>query len=216
MLLTLISNAAFKAYDLRISKEFAKLRIGITGSPGTGKKSVGSELAKITGKPLVFINDYAISHGFGKRTNSEFEVDEGRLYGKVPTENSIVVGHLLPYVVKRNQLDSVVVLRCSPATLKKRLLHRGYSTSKLEENVGAEVLGVIPYKALQTFGSTKLSEFDTTRSKPKAAAKKILDTIIGKRPKPFGAIDWLSGAESPRSLMRVLSMRKLEHTVKDN
>lgn len=212
----LISNAAFKAYDLRTSKELAKLRIGITGSPGTGKKSVGSELAKITGKPLVLINDYAISHGFGKRKNSEFEVDEGRLYGKVPTEDSIVVGHLLPYVVKRNQLDFVVVLRCSPATIKKRFVQRGYSTSKLEENVGAEVLGLIPYKALQTFGSSKLSEFDTTRSKPKTAARKILDTIIGKRPKQFGAIDWLSQAGSPNSLMKVLSISKSGRTVKDN
>lgn len=212
----LISNALSKACDLLEPKKLAKLRIGITGSPGVGKKSVGSELAKITGKPLISINDFAISHGYGKRKNAEFEVDEVRLFGKIPTENSIVVGHLLPYVVKKNQLDFVAVLRCSPGALKKRYDRRGYSRSKLEENVEAEVLGVIPYKALQTFGSSKLSEFDTTRSTPKAAAMKILDTIIGKRPKQFGTIDWLSHADSPNSLIRALSLSKSGRTVKDN
>ena len=212
----LISNTVISWCSLLSSKKLAELRIGITGSPGTGKKSIGAELAKVSGKPLVSINEYAVAHGYGSQETNEFEVDESRLKGKIPTKNSIVVGHLLPYLVRGNQLDFVAVLRCSPSVLKKRLASRGYSDEKVDENVEAEVLGVISYKTLQTFRSSKVAEFDTTRTKPKAAAMMILDTIIGKSPMRFGAIDWLSGAESPRSLMRVLSMRKLEHTVKDN
>ena len=193
-----------------------KLRIGITGSPGTGKKSTGAELSRITGKPLLSINEYAITHCFGSKKNGEFEVDEMKLNGKIPTKDSIVFGHMLPYLVRSNQLDFVAVLRCSPSALKRRFASRGYSKEKVKENVEAELLGVIAYKAFQMYGPARVAEFDTTRANPKSVALMILDTIIGKRSMRFGAIDWLSSAGSPESLMRVLSIRKHGHTVKDN
>ena len=195
---------------MRATGELAGLRIGITGTPCTGKKSVGAELANLTGKNLIPINDYALSHRSGRFADKEFVVDERRLIGKIPTRGAIVVGHLLPYVVRKNQLDLVFVLRCSPNTLRKRLASRGYSAGKIQENVEAEVLGVIQYAALKRFGIRKIGEFDTTRSKPRTVAKKILDTIIGKRPKKSGAIDWLSDAGSPESLMGVLSIRDMD------
>src|SRR5579872_1378343 len=110
-------------------------RIGITGSPATGKKSLGRILSEKTEMKFVSINDFSIKNHFAKREGKEFVVDARKLRGKIKTEDTIVSGHLLPYVVPGPDLDLVVVLRCSPIVLRKRYEARHYSEEKIRENV---------------------------------------------------------------------------------
>lgn len=193
---------------MSLTEKLSKVRIGVTGSPASGKKSVSQDLAKLIGLNLILINDYAIKNKYGRWRGKEFDVDTKSLYGKIDTKGAIVAGHLLPFVLPRSSLDFVAVLRCSPSVLRKRYTERGYSAAKSKENVDSEILGVISYMALETFGERKVSEFDTSRTKPATAARKLLDTIIGKIPRQFGAVDWLSRASSPRLLVREFGQQR--------
>ncbi|MGA2875177.1 MAG: AAA family ATPase [Nitrososphaerales archaeon] len=179
-------------------------RIGITGSPGTGKKSVGGELAKISGMDLLLINNFLIENKLGVWRGEEYCIDLRRARGKIDTRGKVVCGHLLPYLVSSSKLDFVAVLRCSPKVLKGRYLVRNYSPKKITENLEAEMIGVTAEKAISVYGKKKVGEFDTTRTKdPRTVAKRIFETIIGSRPSSLGKLDWLS-RQSPHSLRESL------------
>ena len=171
-------------------------RIGITGSPGTGKKSVGKLLADKTRLRFLSINEYAIRNHFAKREGTEFVVNMRKLRGKIRTRGRVVVGHLLPYLVSNKDLDLVVVLRCSPSELRRRYFLRGYPEGKIIENIEAELIGLIAEKASREYSEGKLAEFDTTRAKPAAIVRKIENFMAGRRRPTFGKIDWLSASTS--------------------
>ena len=86
----------------------------------------------------------------------------------------------------------MAVLRCSPAVLRKRYLKWIYDVLKIEENIEAEMIGVIASKSLEVFGESKLAEFDTSKATPAAVARRIVETLKGNRNPQFGKIDWLS------------------------
>jgi adenylate kinase len=179
-----------KSAKLRAAK-----RIGITGSPGTGKKSVAKELSKLLGYEVISLNKLAIRKKLGRwerrAGNREFEVDLAKLRKeKINTEKGIIVGHLLPYVVKGKSLDFVAVLRCSPNVLRKRYRSRHYDKPKTEENLLAETLDIISFDALRVFGKDRVAEFDSTRSSPRSLAKAIVETIFGKRRRGYGKVAW--------------------------
>jgi len=184
-------------------------RIGITGSPGTGKKSVAIELAKISGLNLLLVNDFAIKHGLGAMRDKEFVVDLERARRAIDTDGRIICGHLLPYIVPKSKLDFVVVLRCSPVVLKKRYAKRGYSPEKISENLEAEMIGVISEKALSVYGSKKLIEFNTTRTRlPVRVAKRVFEMMKGDSAPTFGRVDWLSSQRSHGALIKSFSRLK--------
>jgi adenylate kinase len=194
-------------------------RIGITGSHGTGKRSVARELSRLLNLETLSINEFAIRKGLGIWENNEFLVDIKRLTGRIDTADKIVVGHLLPYVIRDNQLDLVAVLRCSPSELQSRYSRRKYAPSKIAENLEAEAIGLVSAKCADIYQPWKIAEFDTSRVKqPRIIAKRILYTVTGKIPYTFGQIDWLSRAKSPESLARLLKGQNhtFNRTKKDN
>ncbi|MDA4111838.1 MAG: adenylate kinase family protein, partial [Thaumarchaeota archaeon] len=189
------------------SKDFDHLpsRIGITGSPATGKKSVGIILAKLLNLKFFSINDFAIDRGFGKWKGEDFLVDIKSLRGRIDTKDRIVSGHLLPYVIPNRDLDLIYVLRCSPHELRKRYESRGYSERKILENIEAEALGIIMGKCLQEYDLRKIAEVDMSRIRnPKSEAKRMLDIIKGRRKGLSGVVDWLSSARTPTDLESIL------------
>ena len=161
---------------------FAGKRIGITGSPGTGKKSVGKKLAELTGLKFVSINDFAIKNHFAIRVRSEYVVDLRKLRDKIETRDRIVVGHLLPYLISDRDLDLIVVLRCSPRVLRTRYESRRYSEKKIIENIEAELIGLIADKAAEVYSCDKLAEFDTSKTTPETIGRRIVSIIKGRRP----------------------------------
>ena len=186
-------------------------KIGITGSPGTGKKTVGRALAEMTGREFLSINDYAIAHKFGAFKDKEFEVDLRRTRGSIDTRGKIVCGHLLPYVLQSSSLDFVAVLRCSPGVLRKRYLARDYPRSKIAENLQAEFIGVVAAEALSVYGRRKLAEFDTTRTKnPRTVAKRILETMRKNSLARFGHIDWMTSQSFLTGLGHQLALQPFQ------
>ncbi len=182
-------------------------RVGITGSPATGKKSIARELAKITGLNLLLINDFVIKNKIGFRRDGEFVVNEKTTSRKINTEGNIVSGHLLPFVVPKAKLDLVILLRCSPNVLKRRYSARRYSPEKIRENLEAEMIGIIAEKVRKVYGRKMIIEIDTTRTKnPERVAKRIRDLIRQRRIPTFANVDWLS-RQSSQKLKTLLQER---------
>jgi adenylate kinase len=188
-------------------KEIPDISIGITGSPGTGKKTVARALSQLTGLRVISLNSLAIKMESGRKVNGEFVVNIQKLRRqKIPAGGRIIVGHLLSLVVPKSALDFVAILRCSPGVLRRRYLARGYSEEKIKENITAEVLDLVSYATIKKYGRGKVSEFDTTKPRdPIIVADRILQTIEGKRPKQYSIANWSERASrSNKSLLRIL------------
>lgn len=138
----------------------------------------------------------------------EYEVDTSALkkkVGRLTDRQSLLYGHLLPFIAERGEMKTVIVLRCEPSTLKMRLLGRGYAAEKVIENVEAELIGLVSSQAVKAFGRTKVLEFDTSITDPKEAAAIITDMARGPR-HPMPPIDWTLTYDSASKLRSLLAV----------
>ncbi len=180
--------------------------IGITGTPGTGKKSMAPLIAKRLDLPCVGLNDIALSEGLVSSGGEKGEVDTARLRQAVErrvADQAVVHGHLFPYVFRAGAVEKVLVLRCEPAALKARLMARGYPTEKVIENVEAELIGVIASDSHDAFGEAKTREFDTSATSPREASEAAYRILTGE--KGGSRIDWTRDYDSGTKLRLLLS-----------
>jgi adenylate kinase len=88
------------------------------------------------------------------------------------------------------ECDRIIVLRCAPETLAGRLRERGYSESKVTENVQAEILDVILCEAIGA--GVPVCEIDSSVDSTDRIADKVEDFIKGNTNKYRpGNIDWM-------------------------
>ncbi|HEU5221019.1 MAG TPA: AAA family ATPase, partial [Candidatus Nitrosotalea sp.] len=93
----------------------------ITGNPGTGKHTIAKLISKKLNLEIIDINKIAIEQGLAKKNNHSLDVDVNKLkkiINKEASENSILVGHLVPYVIDSKNVKISVVLRKSPYKLQ--------------------------------------------------------------------------------------------------
>ena len=173
-------------------------RIGITGNPATGKKSVGLLVSRKLGFELIDLNSFAKLHSATATGDDNESIVNTVLLAKELRDyliriegGAIVLGHLLPSVLSVIDLDIVIVLRCSPERLLDRYRNRGYPENKIRENVVAEAIGVISSEVLQSLEMPKISEIDTSETTPAKVAQIIISILEGKTEKKVGLIDWL-------------------------
>ncbi len=180
--------------------------VGIAGTPGTGKKSVSPLVARGLGLSCLALNDLAATTGAFVGSAAEGVVDTNRLRKGLQglDGQAVVYGHLLPYSVEEKSVSKVVVLRCEPAVLRKRLERRGYSLPKVVENVEAELIGVESSDAIDAFGRRKTFEFDTTHLAPAESARQVVAIIRGSV-RPCPRIDWMTVYDSGAKLRALLS-----------
>jgi adenylate kinase len=167
--------------------------LAISGVSGTGKTETARMLARII-KWKLMRPDYVAKKkklylGYDKERKS-WIVDMKKLkkeIKKAEKENKNIIveslyAHFLP-------ADIVVVLRCSPKVLLKRLKKKYTWQTKITENYEAEMIGVIPSEMKKT---KRVYEIDTTRSTPLQTAK-IIERILTGRTKNYkiGKIQWL-------------------------
>ena len=166
--------------------------IFITGTPCTGKTTIAS---KLNGR-VIKINDYARSHNF------IMGVDEEKGYEIIDIEK--LSSHILHMIEDCEELlifeghvthlldgaDKVIVLRVHPEILKGRLEARGYSESKIRENLEAEALGVCSAEAFDKY-SSKACELDITDSTIDEAVSLIEGIIENGGGEPVGSVDFM-------------------------
>lgn len=179
--------------DGNISDSF---RLVITGNPGVGKHTTAFELKKILDMVLIDINDLAVQHHAFLQTPN-LEIDSRKIAAIIESklgesQRTVIVGHLAPYVLKKEWIDLTIVLRRSPYTILSTLESRNYSVEKIRENVASEILGVILYDSVQCFGKEKIAELDTTQTTSTEICEKIISLIKGNTGRKIGVVDWLS------------------------
>jgi len=165
----------------------------ITGSPGVGKHTISNRLAKRLNLKLIDINKVAIESGIFEQKNESVDVDVDKLkkmLAKKITKNSLLVGHLAPYVISQKQVDTAVVLRKSPYKLASIYKKRKYSYEKSIQNLGSEILGITLYDAISKFGSDKTFQIDTTNKSVSTVVKKIKN-LFAKGVLEEDEVDWL-------------------------
>ncbi|MFP3234945.1 MAG: adenylate kinase family protein [Nitrososphaeria archaeon] len=182
--------------------------IGVTGSPATGKKTLGRRLAELLGCRHATVLELALERGHVleyDRASSEYVVDVDAMrsaleLGGPPEGLCVLSGVLLPSVLPRRLASLVVVLRASPKVLLPRYLERGYGTDKLRDNLLAEALGLVLDEALRAYGEGLVHEVDSTSRDPDSIAAEVLEVASGARERRLLMLDWLDLCEGDSSL----------------
>ncbi len=165
----------------------------ITGNPGTGKHTVAKLISKKSSLDIIDINKIAINEGVFKKNQGTLDVDVSKLkkiINKMGSENSILVGHLAPYVISAKNVEIVVVLRKSPYKLQHIYRKRKYSNKKSLENLGSEILGIVYYDSIREFGRKKTFQIDTSNELISHTVKKVESIFKGTKKKEDN-VDWL-------------------------
>ncbi len=85
----------------------------------------------------------------------------------------------------------MAVLRCAPATLEERLLERGETAAKAQENAESEALDVILAEAVEEHGLESVYEIDTTDRSPEAVADALEAVVAGEREPSAGEVEFV-------------------------
>lgn len=157
------------------------MRIVITGNPGTGKSKIAQWLAKKLRYSILPLTSFIRS----RKLNIGNEVDVKKLRKALlpllKKQHSIIIeGHLACEI--RLPVDAVIVLRCNPKTLRKRLQARKYSKKKQEENLLAEMIDYATQRAEQNYKAPVL-ELETSGRTVAQCGKMILKAIKQKKKK---------------------------------
>jgi len=190
------------------------LKIVLSGTPGVGKHTIAIILSSLFDKiPIVDINKIILSENLlisSQRGNDDVDIQKSfdfltLLLSKKEYQDSIVVGHLAPYVIDPLLVDLTVILRRSPYELRKIYEDRSYSQTKISDNMVAEILGIISYDALKRFELSKLSELEIANSiLPSISAQKIVYMYGDKKERSFGNIDWLPLIQNDPDMLKFL------------
>jgi adenylate kinase len=174
------------------------MRVALSGTPGTGKTSVATALKK-QGYTIVPLHTYAKENhciaGIDKKRDSQL-IDIEKLNTVIQknfTTESLVffeghIAHLL------RTMEKVIILRCHPKELKKRLMKKKWKAKKIKENIEAETIDIILCEAVEHYLSENIFEIDTTKKTAEEITTSIRE-IVKKKFQPtktysIGQIDW--------------------------
>ena len=190
------------------------MKIILSGTPGVGKHTIATTLSSLFDKvTIVDINKIILSEDLlipSQRGNRDVDIQKSLdfltlLLSKKEYQDSIIVGHLAPYVIDPLLVDLAVILRRSPYELIKIYEDRSYSQTKISDNMVAEILGIISYDALKNFEFSKLSELEiATGVLPSLSAQKIVNMYMDKKQRSFGNIDWLPLVQNDPDMLKFL------------
>lgn len=130
----------------------------ITGTPGCGKTTTCELLNRsLESYSYYNITDFAKDHNCYESYDEErksYIVDEEKLLDELEPllcKGAAIIDWHVNDIFPERLIDLVVVLRCDNSMLFDRLSKRGYHESKIEENLDAEIMGVVMQDALESY-----------------------------------------------------------------
>jgi len=161
----------------------------LTGTPGTGKTSIGRELSN-KGYSIIYLND-CVGDDYLRLEEGCKVVDPLVLGEKIKNSlkpGCVVEGHLAHLL---GIAGVVIVLRTAPDVLRFRLTEKGFSNPKSEENVEAEALDVVLIEALELH--KQVFEIDTTEQSAAESASNVIKIMEGETTGfTPGTVSWLN------------------------
>lgn len=152
--------------------------IGVIGTPGCGKTTLCQNL----GIPVISLRDIAKEYQCLGDVEADgaapMDVERLAKLWQHPEALTLIDGHLAHHV----PVDALVVVRCHPDELRKRLMQRGYSVEKVRANVEVELMGG-PWNEL-IGDSRPIFEGEGVRE--------WIESGCPPHTTPDSAIDWLS------------------------
>ena len=186
----------------------------ITGTPGVGKTTISQKLASFLNARYINLTEII------KQKNLDTFIDSNRETLVVDTENVskiiqetldktegiiIIEGHFVVFVVPKNEVDIVLVLRRDPRELKDVLLKRGYNDKKLWENITAELLDICLVDALSSSDISKVCELDVSGKSIESVVEEVIFILNNRKECKYGEVDWLGKLESEGQLEEYLT-----------
>ncbi len=181
----------------------------ISGTPGTGKTTVASILAKKIKGIHIDLSNLVLKEKLYKEVDEKRETVIADLDKLLPKLREIIRSANSPIIIEGHYAEIVpskfvnvaIILRTHPKELEKRLKKKNFKESKIRENIQAEILGVCSYNALNAYEKEKIYEIDTTSKTPNETVNIILEILEGKGENyKIGKIDWLAVLEKEGTL----------------
>ena len=176
--------------------------IALTGSPGTGKTSLAARLQNHRLR-TVTLEEVAESVDAIYQVDNTTEVETSKL-GKWKWEGDVhcvIDGHLSHHC----SIDAVILLRCHPFELRRRLEQRaGYGPEKIESNAEWELLSGVWSELIAFHPQVKVIEIDTTNQE--VPMDIVLDFILNSESSPTveefieDSIDWIGTGNDAESI----------------
>ena len=178
----------------------------VTGTPCVGKTSVSQALSAKLAALYVDLTDLANRRNLimdEDKTRKTLIVDENKMkkeLAKIIKESDnkdvVVDGHYAVNVVPRNLVSYVFVLRRDPVELRKLMENRSFSGAKLWENLASEILDVCLVDALNTQGSGKVCELNTSGKPVEEIVAEISTVLEDGKECRVGVVDWIGKLEN--------------------
>jgi len=177
-----------------------------SGTPGTGKTVITRKVSEKIGAKAISLSEFAVKNNLILSFDSKrdtYVIDEDKIVPEIinlieKSRNQgistlIIEGHLTD-IIPEKYIDLVIVFRCDPDILYKRLKLRGYSGEKARENVQSEILGNCANFFVEKEMKKPLLEIDTSADEIDYLVNVIADIISLKKnitKYALGKIDWL-------------------------
>lgn len=165
------------------------MRVAVSGTPGTGKTAATDRIA--TDFDVIHLNELIRDKGLVRGSDPDRDTliaDIDAVEERVAGLDSVVIESHLAH---RLDVDRVIILRCHPEQLGRRLRERGEPAPTVEENVECEALDIILAEAVDRHPTESVFEVDTTDRTPEEVADEIDEIIAGEREPRVGTVSFI-------------------------
>ena len=177
----------------------------ITGTPCVGKTTTAKALAAKLNAEYINLTDFAKIYNLTLGEDKERDtliINEEAMQQKLgetidasQNANIVIDGHYASAVTPAKHVANVFVLRRNPKELKQFMEKRGYSDSKMWENLQAEILDVCLGEAMEVHAG-RVCELDVTGKPVVEVVDWILEVLEKRRTCLVGTVDWMGTLES--------------------
>lgn len=187
----------------------------ITGTPAVGKTTTAKALAAKLSAEYINLTEFAKTHNLtiGEDTERDTLIVDEENFQQIlteaidasPSQVIVVDGHYAAAVTSREYVPQVFVLRRNPKELKVLMEQKGYTGTKMWENLQAEIIDVCLGEAVEVHAG-RVCELDVTGKTTEEIVEDIIAVLEKRKTCILGTVDWLGTLEKEGILDQYLKL----------